>query len=141
MKKIIACFSLYLLLSTNVFADKALLIFGGQNHDVFIGCLNCDKYDDSSIWNKYGSFGSKYEDKSIWNKYETYGSKYSDLSPWNKYSDTPPVIVDSDGGFYGYFTANKYLNKRSTLPLVEFLCTHYEEIQEDTSVWYEKLFY
>lgn len=94
----------------------ALLLFGGNDHDKFLGCLNCGKYDDGSICNKYGQYGSKYQTDSIWNKYSEYGSKYSAHSPWNKYASDPPVIVDEDGGFYGYFTANKYHAKRTAIP-------------------------
>jgi hypothetical protein len=46
-----------LLLSLSVKA-QTLLIFGGDKHDVFLGCLNCNKYESSSIWNKYGENGS-----------------------------------------------------------------------------------
>ena len=88
---------------TTIASGQSLPIFGGKNHDVFLGCLNCDKYEDKSIWNKYGDFGSKYNDKCIWNKYGGYGGKYSDLSPFNKYANNPPVLVDKDGNFYGRY--------------------------------------
>lgn len=88
---------------------KQLFLFGGKGHDIFLGCINCSKYDDGSICNKYGS-GNKYAEDSIFNRYGTFGSKYSEASPWNKYAtgNTVPVIVDDDGNFYGYFSINKY---------------------------------
>ena len=107
------------------------LLFGGSNHDVFLGCLNCSKYDSGSVWNKYGDFGSRYSDKSIWNKYATYGSKYSDACPWNRYSQTPPVIVDREGNFYGYFTANAYFPKRTTIKAMLQILDNYETIMEN----------
>lgn len=117
-----------------------ILIFGGKNHDVFLGCLNCDKYDNNSIWNKYGDYGSKYNDKCIWNKYGDYGGKYSDTSPFNKYASSPPVLVDGDGNFYGYFTGNKYSNKATDMKLAIFVCDYWETISEDVSEYYEKIF-
>lgn len=88
---------------------QPLLLFGGTGHDEFLGCLTCSKDDSDSVCNKYGK-GSKYDGDSIFNKYGTFGSKYSSSSPWNKYSsdNSVPVLVDSDGNFYGYFTINKY---------------------------------
>lgn len=128
-----------LLLSVNVFS-QTLHIYGGQNHDEYLGCLNCDKYNSSSIWNAYGTYGSKYSSNSIWNAYGTYGSKYNTYSPWNSYSNDPPVIVDKEGNFYGYFTTNKYKTKRADFSLVEILYEYHELIRDDVSNWYDKIF-
>lgn len=119
---------------------QSILIFGGKNHDVFLGCLNCTKYDNNSIWNKYGDFGSKYNEKCIWNKYSEYSGKYSDFSPFNKYASYPPVLVDADGNFYGYFTANKYKDKRTDLELAIFIVDYWETIKDDISESYEQIF-
>ncbi len=51
-----------------------LHLYGGQNHDEYLGCLNCDSYDKNSIWNEYG----------------TYGNEYNSYSPWNEYSQILP---------------------------------------------------
>lgn len=125
------------LISSSVFAkDPVLLLFGGENHDQFLGCLNCSKHDSSSIWNKYGEHGSKYNSDSIWNKYGTYGSKYNSLSPWNKYSSDGPVVVDPDGNFYGYFTLNKYNNQTKIEWLVwilenhEYVMENFDEVRD-----------
>lgn len=123
---------LFLTLATSqVYATEALLLFGGKNHDQFIGCLNCGKYDDGSVCNKYGDYGSKYSDKSIWNKYGNYGSKYNDESPWNKYGSTPPVIVDKDGGFYGYFAASKYQDKRTRIKTFVYMLDNVDIFYDD----------
>lgn len=92
----------------NVSAE--LLLFGGSNHDDFIGCYDCSAYNSGSICNEYGTYGSEYSTKSIWNEYGTYGNEYSSKSPWNEYSSSNdvPVIVDRNGNFYGYFTINNY---------------------------------
>ena len=102
-------FLLFVLLLASYLLDaQELLIFGcgstNKSHEVFLGCLNCSEYSSSSIWNKYGTYGSEYSSQSIWNSYGTYGSPYSDKSPFNKYADCLPAIVDEQGNFYGYLT-------------------------------------
>lgn len=121
-------------------AQKALHIYGGKSHDVYLGCVNCDDYNSSSIWNEYGKFGNNYNAISIWNDYGTYGNDYSQFSPWNEYASYPPVVVDTDGNFYGYFTTNEYNNKRWESSLAMILYKYYEQIMEDVSGWYEKIF-
>ena len=147
--------SLLLLLSPSIFpAGKSMLpdyvyenrvpvlmIYGGSDHDVYLGKINASRYDSESIWNPYGTYGSKYNSKSIWNEYGRYGGKYSAYSPFNPYASHPPVLVDSRGNFYGYFTANKYKIKRSDYSLIDIICENYEIIKEDVGGWYDKIFY
>lgn len=111
--------------------SQTLYIYGGEDHDVFLGKLNASKYDSKSIWNEYGTYGSEYNTNSIWNEYGTYGSEYSSYSPFNSYASYPPVIVDEEGNFYGYFTVNKYKSKRANFDLVNIICEYYESIRED----------
>jgi hypothetical protein len=99
-------------------SNVALLLFGGSDHKTFLGCLKRNQYDSGSICNKYGQQGSKYASESIWNKYGNFGSKYSNESPRNKYASEPPVIVDKDGNFYGYLTANQYNPQRTRIKRV-----------------------
>lgn len=110
--------------------EPTLLLFGGNNNDQFLGCLNCSRYDSSSVWNKYGEHGSKYNSNSIWNKYGEYGSKYNSHSPWNKYSSDAPVVVDPDGNFYGYFTRNKY-NNQTKIKWLVWILDNYEYVMEN----------
>ncbi len=104
--------SICLLLSSIAYSKEELLIFGGENHKEFLGCLNCSKYNNESICNKYGDHGSEYSDKSIWNEYGDFGSQYSDYSPFNNYADKPPIVVDREGGYYGSISANKFADDR-----------------------------
>lgn len=92
-----------------VFADPALLLFAGMNHKQFLGCLNCSKYDEDSVSNKYGSYGSPYSETSIFNRYSQFGGAYGQYSPCNAYSSDPPVIVDQQGNNYGRLTINQSL--------------------------------
>jgi hypothetical protein len=117
-----------------------LQIYGGKDHDVYLGCLNCSNYDENSIWNAYGKYGNSYNAISIWNKYGTYGNSYNSLSPFNEYSNTPPVIVDKEGNFYGYFTVNESKSKRSTLDLSLIICKYWAKIGDDVGSWYSKIF-
>ena|SRR5208282_1792661 len=95
-------FSILLLASiTSVTFAQALKLFGGVDHDVYLGCLNSGKFDSNSVWNQLGTYGSKFSPNSIWNQFGTYGSKFSNDSPWNEFASDPPVIVDSSGNFYG----------------------------------------
>ncbi len=55
------------------------------------------------------------------NDYGEYGSEFSDTSPFNSNSNHPPVIVDRDGNFYGYFTINEYKDKRADFRLRSLL--------------------
>lgn len=138
MKRVIlACLLLFF---ANTVYSQVLLLVGGPDNDVFLGCLNTNKYDSGSIWNKYGTFGSKYSSNSIWNEYGTYGSKYNTYSPWNQYSITPPIIVDADGNFYGYFTINRYMQKRVTIDWILWILDNWQTIIKDTDKAYDMLF-
>ena len=139
MKKIIFL-TLLLLTITTIAYSQTLHLYGGKNHDVYLGCLNCDKYNSNSIWNAYGTYGSKYNSNSIWNAYGTYGSKYNSYSPWNAYSSDPPVVVDKEGNFYGYFTVNAYKDKRADFGLALTIYKYYDLIMDDVSKWYDKIF-
>lgn len=132
--------SFLLLASIPTFSQKTLHIYGGADHDVYLGCINCDSYNSNSIWNAYGTYGSKYNAKSIWNAYGNYGSEYSSTSPFNSYASNPPVIVDKEGGFYGYFTVNTYKSKRADFDLALTICKYYDLIRDDVAKWYDKIF-
>ena len=124
----------------NVFSQKAIQIYGGQDHKQYLGCLNCSKFDSNSIWNAYGTYGSKYNSNSIWDSYGTYGGAYSAYSPFNANATYPPVIVDEDGNFYGYLTVNKYQDKRADFKLALTICEYWNLIADNVSDWYDKLF-
>src|SRR5688572_26329262 len=101
----------FILASLYSSGQKALHIYGGENHDVYLGCLNCSDIDANSIWNDIGKYGSNISSTSIWNDISTYGSDISSYSPWNDLASDPPVIVDKDGNFFGYFTTNTFKTK------------------------------
>lgn len=103
------------------YAGPTFLLFGSRGfgktgHDVFLGCINCNKNDADAISNEYGTYGSRFSALSIYNQFGAYGSRFSNTSPCNPYGSNPPVIVDTDGNFYAYLTLNKYLGKESFNP-------------------------
>ena len=91
-------------------ATAKWMIFGGTDHTVYLGCLNCPEYAVDSVKNQYGTHGSAYSQDSIMNHYSQYGSPYSAESACNQYANDPPVIVDQAGKFYGRLTLNRYRN-------------------------------
>lgn len=132
--------AIFLLLRSNNSAQK-LHLFGGYDHEQYLGCLNCNKYDKNSVWNQFGTYGSKFNRLSIWNEFGTYGSKFNSLSPWNQFSNDPPVIVDDQGNFYGFLTLNKYKSARAEFSWILIIYQYYEFIRDDPDKWYDKIFY
>ena len=107
--------------------DVALLLFDGETGQDFAGCLNCNRYDDAAVCNRYGDFGSRYSDTSIWNRYGVFGSRYEDNSPWNRYGEGLRV-VDPDGNYYGRFSLSRY--GQSKLPIISAILDAYEQIED-----------
>jgi hypothetical protein len=93
----------------------ALLLFGGNDHETFLGCVNCSQFEATSICNQFGQFGSQFQSNSIWNMFGAYGRKFNNNSPWNQFSQGSVAVVDKNGNFYGYLTANKNAGKRTTI--------------------------
>lgn len=122
MKNIILV-ALIFISATTTFG-QTLHLYVGQNHDEYLGYLNCDSYDKNSILNEYG----------------TYGNEYNSYSPCNEYSSNPPVVVDKDGNFYGYFTRNENKSKRAEFGLALTIYKYYDLIRDDVSKWYDKIF-
>ena len=130
---------IFLLLVSAVSAQK-LHLYGGSNHDVYLGCLNCSKTDSNSIWNDLGKYGSANSSMSIWNDFGTYGNPMNSLSPWNDFASKPPIVVDASGKFCGYFTVDKSHHKRAEFELALLIYNNYQAIRKDVSTWYRKLF-
>lgn len=77
----------------------------------FLGSLRPDQFDQDSIFNQFGIYGSRYSQTSIYNRYGRYGGSYSPLSPYNSYSITPPKVYHN-GQFTAYLTVNTTLKPR-----------------------------
>jgi hypothetical protein len=98
-----------------------LLLFGGRNHTIFLGCLNCSAFDASSLFNRSGNHGNRFSSESIFNSYSEYGSPYSDDSACNRFASNPPIIVDRAGNAYGRLTINRFAYQVSNSTIVAWL--------------------
>ncbi len=88
--------------------EPEYLLYGGKDQNVFLGCLNCSRFDSSSIWNQLGPHGSEFDNATIWSKTGIYGSPYQELSPWHPHSFEGPEVRDKTGKSYGKFTRNPF---------------------------------
>jgi hypothetical protein len=86
-----------------------LMIYGGKQHDVYLGCLNCEASEPESVFNEFGAYGSRYSPYSLWNALTPYGSVSSYMSPRNPQASDPPIVRDQDGRFQGYLTINNHM--------------------------------
>ena len=94
--------------ATGIAPPSKIMIFGGEGRRTYLGCLSCSEYSTDSVFNAYGDHGSRYSNESVWNHYSDFGSRYSNYGACNPYANDPPVIVDSEGKFYGRLTLNVY---------------------------------
>ena len=102
------CLAIALLFCGAESEAQDLLLFGGENHDDFLGCLRCNKFSSESVCNPLGEYGNQLG-AGIWNLLSwPYGNEFSFASPWNQVttSNTVPIVIDRAGNSYGYFTTN-----------------------------------
>lgn len=97
--------------------DDKLLIFGGANHEAFLGCL-CEEHNPDSVFNMLGEYGADSSATSLRNKFAPYGSNYDDTSACNAKATHPPVVLAPDGKSLGLLTVNPSLKRRITAPSV-----------------------
>lgn len=109
---------------------KALLLFGGEDHKTFLGCLNCVDTSAISVCNDIGKYGSDIAPDSIWNDIGTYGSDISVYSPWDDISQDAPIIVDKDGNSYGYFSANNIHHDRTHIGWLVTILDYFEKTND-----------
>jgi hypothetical protein len=94
-------------------SSAKLMLFAGPGHRTYLGCLNCSEFATDSVLNKFGSHGSPYSTESIFNRFSQFGGQFGAYSPCNPYASDPPVIVDSQGNFYGRLTINTMHSQRT----------------------------
>ena len=74
----------------------------------FLGKITKNRYENESLKNRYGPYGSIYSSTSIFNKYSQYGSRYGSYSIYNPYCSQPPKLY-LNGQLKGYITVNKLI--------------------------------
>lgn len=79
-------------------APGTILIFGGRGHKEYLGCLTCDQFENSSVWNDTSDYGW-HNSVGKWSNVGEYGSTVDQHSACNEYSTDPPVMVRPDGRF------------------------------------------
>lgn len=97
-------------------ADE-LLVFGGVNHELLLGCL-CDEQRTDSVFNMLGEHGSHSSPTSIRNKFAPFGSNHDDTSACSRSATHPPVVVAADGKALGLLSLNTSLKRTITTPSV-----------------------
>ena len=97
------------------------MIFAGEGHKTFLGCLVCAKDDPDSVLNSHGPHGSLYTFDSIFNSYGPYGSSYSRFSPCNPKATDPPILLDPEGYFHGRLTINRHDSEAARNDIVAWL--------------------
>lgn len=134
MKYTLTALSFFMLfLPMNILAqrpNKALLLYGGDDHKTFLGCLNCSDTSRESVCNSVGRFGSSVARDSIWNDVGHYGSEVSRQSPWNETASDVPIVVDGDGKSYGYFTVNVAHRDRTQIDWLVSILDFYGETSD-----------
>lgn len=117
-----------LLLLTVVFAaascaaqNHKIMIFGGNDHRTYLGCLNCSQWAPDSVLNHLGAHGSQLESESIFNRFGEFGGKFSNNSPCSPFASAPPVIVDERGNYYGELTIAFRPNRTRSLALQNWI--------------------
>jgi hypothetical protein len=88
------------------------------NDRQYLGKITDNKYDQNSILNTYGPYGSRYSGTSIFNQYCPYGGPYGQYSPENPYNTAPPALY-LNGSLKGYVTVNEFVPNR--IPFSSFI--------------------
>ncbi len=84
----------------------------------YLGKITDNPYDQKSILNQYGPYGSVYSTTSIFNEYSNYASPYGSYSLNNPYCSNPPQLF-INGKFKGNISINQYVQNR--IPTEAFL--------------------
>jgi hypothetical protein len=84
----------------SVIGNAAPPILVDRQTGKYLGTLSANPYDQDSVSNIYGRYGSPYSQDSINNHVGEYGSPYSNNSINNPYATNPPIILDSDKDNY-----------------------------------------
>jgi hypothetical protein len=87
-------------------ASSKMMVFGGEDHQTYLGCLSCPTGAEDSIYTPGGPHGSPASSDSIWNK-ATFGSPTTQYSACSQSASDPPVIADDDGTYLGRLTLNR----------------------------------
>lgn len=77
----------------------------------FLGFVNDKFYDDTSLCNIFGPYGSEISSTSIFYYFGKYGSDYSDYSAFDDFASNPPILYEDDVAV-AYVSTNYYFYPR-----------------------------
>ena len=63
--------------ASNVGATEELFIYGSERQDQFLGCLNCNEFNEDSICNSFGQFGNEFSSIGMFNEFSTFGNEFN----------------------------------------------------------------
>ncbi len=98
-----------------------IMLFGGRAHNIYLGCLNCDKSAPDSIFNEFGPYGhcpGPFSDNIYCRgSFKEFGSTglFHDQSACGDNPTDPPVIVDEQGSYYGRFSLGGAFGHRDSI--------------------------
>jgi hypothetical protein len=87
-------------------AQDRVVLIGGPDRAIYLGCVSCPQSDAESVFNPTGSFGSPVSQTSIFNPIGPYGSPISQYSVCNPVAASPPVLIDTARRVRGVLTLN-----------------------------------
>jgi hypothetical protein len=88
-------------------AGERVLVFGGQNHEEYLGCISCSETAADSIWNRYSQYGWE-NGFGKWNSFGKHKNQFSSTSACNEFASKPPILVDAKGAIYGSLSVNAF---------------------------------
>ncbi|QQR89550.1 MAG: hypothetical protein IPJ88_15340 [Myxococcales bacterium] len=101
--------------------------YGSAGKKLFLGCLNCEPSSPISIINENGKHGPGFigamSEQNLWSVLSPFRSSIDNKSICNTMADSPPVIVDRKGNFYGRLTVSKFHTQRSRLTIAQLFAT------------------
>jgi len=77
----------------------------------YLGKITSNRFDQDSIGNQFGPYGSQFSQTSIFNQFGAYGSDFSSTSAFNPFASTPPIIY-INGRAQWFLTVNSIKTPR-----------------------------
>jgi len=84
----------------------AMQIWAGPLHREYLGCLNCDALDVSSVWDTYGAMGWE-NDFAANSHYARYRAAHGRYSACDAFAADPPILIDNSRRSYGVLNVSE----------------------------------
>lgn len=105
---------------------RKVVLLGGPNYSIILGCLSCDERREESPFNQEGHFGIG-SPNTLWDPCGTYASEFSNFSACNPNAEFPPILIDRDGKEIGKLSINtkistNYHDSKLEKWLIDHIC-------------------